>query len=170
MSLLSGTSARTGALRTLILGLAAVGCLSIAAVALVTVTDVVGRQFGHPVPGAYDLVRLLGAVAMACALPLTKAVKGHIAIEFFFQKMNRRGRAATDTLMRLALLALFAALTWEFIRQGRIFQASGEQTPTMHLPVFWVFWVLALACALTACVTLWHLLHPSRSMMRPGRE
>ena len=170
MSLLSGTSARTGALRTLILGLAAVGCLAIAALALVTVTDVVGRQFGHPVPGAYDLVRLLGAVAMACALPLTKAVKGHIAIEFFFQKMNRRGRAATDTLMRLALLFLFGALTWEFVRQGRIFQASGEQTPPMHLPVFWVFWVLALACGLTACVTLWHLLHPSRSMMRPGRE
>lgn len=167
MSLFSGNSMRTGLLRGAIVGLAAVGCLAIVAMACVTVADVVGRQFGVPVRGAYDLVRLLGAVAMACALPLTKAVKGHIAIEYFFQKMGRGGRAVVDTLMRLALFALFTALTWEFARQGWLFQQSGEQTATLHLPVFWVFWVLSLACAATAAVTLWHLLHPGRSMMRP---
>ena len=167
MSPLSGTRARTGLLRGSIHALAAVGGLAVAGLIVVTVADVVGRQFGYPVKGAYDLVRVLGAIAMACALPLTKAVKGHIAIEYFFQKLGARGRAVTDTAMRLVLLTLFGLLAWQFVRQGRTFLQSGEVTATLHMPMFWVPWLAALACLVTAGVTLWHLLHPGRSMIRP---
>ncbi len=104
---------------------------------------------------------------MGCALPLTKAVKGHIAIEYFFQKMGSRGRRVTDTVMRLVLLALFALLTWQFTLQGLNFLNSGEVTATLHMPMFWVPWLVAAACLATAGVTLWHLLHPGRSLVRP---
>ena len=74
MSPLSGASARTGFLRGLIHAMAVVGGFAVIGMIAVTVADVVGRQVGLPVKGAYDLVRVLGAIAMACALPLTKAV------------------------------------------------------------------------------------------------
>ena len=167
MSPLSGASARTGVLRWTIHAMAVVGGFAVAGLILVTMADVVGRQFGFPVKGAYDLVRVLGAIAMGCALPRTKAVKGHIAIEDFFQKMGARGRAAMDTAMRLVLLALFGLLAWQFALQGQRFLDSGETTTTLHMPMFWVPWLAALACLATAGVTLWHLLHPGRSMVRP---
>jgi TRAP-type C4-dicarboxylate transport system permease small subunit len=167
MSLFSGTSARTGFLLGLIHTMAVVGSLAVVGIIVVTVADVIGRQFGLPVKGAYDLVRVLGAVAMGCALPMTKAVKGHIAIEYFFQKMGHRGRMVTDALMRIVLLMIFLLLTWQFILQGIQFRDSGEVTTTLHMPMFWVPWLIAGACAVTAGVTLWHLLHPGRSMMRP---
>ena len=167
MSLFTGSSARTGFLRGLIHAMAVVGSLAVVGLIVVTVADVIGRQFGMPVKGAYDLVRVLGAVAMGCALPMTKAVKGHIAIEYFFQKMGHRGRTVTDALMRVVLLLIFVLLTWQFILQGNNFRDSGEVTTTLHMPMFWVPWLIALACAVTAGVTLWHLLHPGRSMMRP---
>lgn len=164
---LTGNSATSGFLRRLLLALALLGCMAVLGMMLVTVADIVGRQFGLPVKGAYDLVRILGAMAMLGALPLTKAVKGHIAIEYFFQKLARPGRAAVDTVLRLLLLALWVALAYEFVRQGELFRESGELTATLHLPMFWVLWVASAASAATACVTLWHLLHPGRSMMRP---
>ena len=167
MSPLSGASARTGFLRGLIHAMAVVGGFAVIGMIAVTVADVVGRQVGLPVKGAYDLVRVLGAIAMGCALPLTKAVKGHIAIEYFFQKMGSRGRAITDTAMRLVLLALFGLLAWQFVRQGLDFRKYGEVTATLHMPMFWVPWLVAAACLATAGVTLWHLLHPGRSMIRP---
>ena len=167
MKILSGSSARTGLLRWLIHALAVVGSLALLALIVVTVADVIGRQFGWPVKGAYDLVRVLGAVATACALPLTKAAKGHIAIEYFFQKMRRRGRTITDTLMRLAVLALFGLLAWQFSVQGWSFYTSGEVTPTLHMPIFWVPWVAAAARLVTVGVPLWHLLHPPRALLRP---
>ena len=146
---------------------ALLGALSLLLISLVTVADIVGRQFGHPVPGAYDIVRILGAVAIAAALPLSKAAKAHIAIEYFFQKLRRPGRVLVDTLSRVCLLALFAGLAFEFARQGAIFRESGETTVTLHLPVFWVWWVASAATALTALVTLWHLLHPGKTLFRP---
>ncbi len=164
---LSGISVRTGLLRRLIHGMAVVGGLAVLGIIGVTVADVVGRRCGLPVRGAYDLVRVLGAVAMVCALPLTKAVKGHIAIEYFFLKLRPRGRAVTDTLMRLVLLLLFGLLAWQFVRQGNEFLASGEGTATLHMPMFWVPWLAAVACLVTVGVTLWHLLHPGRSLLRP---
>ena len=82
------------------------------------------------------------------------------------QKMRRRGRAVVDSSMRLALLVLFGVLVWQFARQGVLFRESGEVTQTVRLPVFWVSWLAAAACLVTAGVTLWHLLHPGRSMMR----
>jgi TRAP-type C4-dicarboxylate transport system permease small subunit len=133
---------------------------------LLTVFDVVGRRFGMPVRGAYDLVRVCGAIAIGCALPLTKAVKGHIAIEFFFQRLGRRSRAVCDTLMRLLVLGLCGLLAHQFLLYGMQFRARGETTPTLHMPVFWVQWILAAACALMVLVTLWHLLHPGRPMLR----
>jgi TRAP-type C4-dicarboxylate transport system permease small subunit len=143
------------------------GAIALLAIALITVADIIGRQFGHPVPGAYDLVRLLGAAAIAAALPLSKAAKAHIAIEYFFQKLRRPGRVLLDTLCRLLLLALFLYLAWEFARQGEIFRQSGETTVTLHLPVFWVLWVASAASFLTSLVTLWHLFHPGRTLFRP---
>ncbi|HOD99854.1 MAG TPA: TRAP transporter small permease subunit [Kiritimatiellia bacterium] len=167
MSPLSGASARTGFLRRVIHGMAVVGGLAVLGIILVTVADVIGRRCGLPVRGAYDLVRVLGAIAMVCALPLTKAVKGHIAIEYFFLKLRPRGRAVTDTLMRLVLLLLFSLLAWQFVLQGNAFFESGEVTTTLHMPMFWVPWLAAAACVVTVGVTLWHLLHPGRSLLRP---
>lgn len=167
MSFLSGQSFRSVLLQRLIRGMAAVGSLAVVGMIVVTVADVIGREFGMPVKGAYDWVRVLGAVAMGCALPLTKAVKGHIAIEYFFQKMGSRGRVVTDAVMRVILLLIFVLLTTRFVRQGIQFRESGETTMTLHMPMFWVSWLIAAGCALTVLVTAWHLLHPGRSLMRP---
>jgi hypothetical protein len=76
MSPLSGTSARTGLLRWTTHALAAVGGCAVAGIIAVTVGDVVGRQVGLPVKGAYDLCGAGGEIAMVWALPLTKASRG----------------------------------------------------------------------------------------------
>jgi TRAP-type C4-dicarboxylate transport system permease small subunit len=129
--------------------------------------DILLRTFGHPVKGAYDLVRVAGVLAVSCALPLTTASKGHVAIEYFFQKLRRTGRIVVDTLMRLIMLAGFILAAAECVRRGFRFLRSGEVTQTIELPVFWVPWVMAAAFALTSLVVFFHLIHPGRDLSRP---
>ena len=50
------------------------------------------------ITGALDLGKGCGALVIAGALPYTTAVKGHVAIEYFFHKLGRRGRIVVDTL------------------------------------------------------------------------
>ena len=148
----------------------ALGILSgagLMAMVLVTVLDVVLRVFRLSLTGAYDIVRIAAAVTIAAALPYTTAIKGHVAIEYFFHKLGRRGRIVVDTLLRLMVMALFATLAWECVMYGSSLKAKGEVSMTLELPVFWVPYVLAFSCALVVLITLYHLLHPGKAMLKP---
>ena len=154
-------------LRFTVMLFAAITGISIMFMVLLTCADVLLRIFGNPIIGAYDLVGQAGAVSMACALPYTTALKGHVAIEYFFQKLNRTGRIAVDTVVRLLGIALFAMLARESARIGTNLKIRGEVTPTLQLPVYWVSWIIALACALVVLVIIYNMLNPGKELVQP---
>ncbi len=135
----------------------------------VTCVDIILRRLGSSIPGAYDLVRIAGGITIAAALPLTTAVKGHVAIEYFFHRLGRRGRIIVDSAMRTIQTVgfLFAAIA--FLRRGNRLLRSGEVMPTLQCPIFWLAWLIAFMCLLTALVSLFHLLRPGRPLLRPER-
>jgi TRAP-type C4-dicarboxylate transport system permease small subunit len=154
-------------LRALVHLLGVVASAGLMAMVLVTTLDVVLRAFRISLPGAYDLVKIAGALTIAAALPYTTAIKGHVAIEYFFHKLGRRGRMVVDALMRLGGIALFSLLAWGSIQFGTSLKRSGEVSQTVQLPVFWVPYVLAASCVLVVLIKLYHLSHPGKSMLNP---
>lgn len=155
------------ALRALVLLLSVIASMGVLAMMAVTCADVVLRALGSPFVGAYDIVRLAGAVTIACALPYTTAVKGHVAIEYFFLMLSRRGRVVVDTIARSLAMTLFGFLTWQSVVYGASLRRSGEVSLTLQLPVFWVPYVVAFACGVTLLVILHNMLHPGREMIKP---
>jgi TRAP-type C4-dicarboxylate transport system permease small subunit len=133
----------------------------------VTVADVVLRIFGIGITGAYDLVRALGAVAVAFGLPYLTAVKGHIAIEFFYHKCGRRGRVVLDTVFRLVSLTIFAVLAVHTFRYGLGMMKTGEVFPTLGLPLFWIPLLISFSSILMIIVFVYHLLHPGKEYIKP---
>lgn len=154
-------------LRTLVRALALVAGVALLLMVLITSADVLLRALGIPFKGAYDLVKIAAAISVAAALPYTTAIKGHVAIEFFFHKLGRRGRVLTDALMRFGGMALFATLAWGCVEYGNSLRQKGEVSMTLQLPVFWVPYVLALSCALVVLVKIHHLAHPGKPMLKP---
>ncbi len=157
----------TNLLRRLVLALAALSGASLLAMVLVTTADVILRKFGHPLPGAYEIVKMAAALTIGCALPYTTAIKGHVAVEFFYHKLGRRGRVVADTLIRVVIMALFGQFAWHLARYGARLRESGEVSLTLQLPVFWVPYVMAFACAVAVLVTLYHLFHPGKALLKP---
>ena len=157
----------TSFLRAVVKALAGVSGLSVMAMMLVTCADVLFRAFGHGLTGSYDIVRIAGAVAIACALPYTTAVKGHVAIEYFFQKLNRPGRVVVDSACRLLVAGLFGMLSWQCVAYGNTLRRTGEVSLTLQIPIFWVAYVIALCCAVTVLVKIYNLSHPGREMIKP---
>ena len=155
------------ALRSLVRMLGMVSGAGLMAMVLVTSLDVALRVFRTSFTGAYDLVKIAAVLTAAAALPYTTAIKGHVAIEFFFHKLGRRGRVGVDALMRLLGIGLFGLLAWGSIRYGNSLRESGEVSQTLQLPVFWVPYVLAASCGLVVLVKLYHLLHPGRPLLKP---
>lgn len=156
------------ALRAVVLALAAVSGAGILLMTAATVADILLRRLcGHPIPGIVDIIQLTAAVTIACALPYTTAVKGHVAVEFLFQRLGYRGRVVVDTLARALGIALFAVLGRACWVRGSHLRRAGELTLTLQIPVFWVFHVLGFCCGVVALVILYNMLHPGREMIKP---
>jgi len=154
-------------LRAVVNFLSFVAGASLMAMVFITTADVILRVFRHSLPGAYDLVKIAAVVSVAAALPYTTAIKGHVAIEFFFHKLGRRGRLGVDALMRSLGIGLFAVLAWGCAEYGRSLKQSGEVSLTLQLPVLWVPYILAASCVLVILIKLYHLTHPGQSMLKP---
>ena len=155
------------ALRASVMALAYVACASLMVMVLVTSAEVVLRIFRVSLTGAYDIVRIAAAITIAAALPYTTAIKGHVAIEYFFHKLGRRGRIVVDVLMRLGGMALFSLLAWGCVDYGNSLRAKGEVSMTLQLPIFWVPYVLAVSCVLVVLIKVYHLTHPGKPMIKP---
>ena len=149
------------------MGFAYLACASLMLMVLVTSVEVVLRIFRVSLTGAYDIVKIAAAITIAAALPYTTAIKGHVAIEYFFHKLGRRGRIVVDALMRLGGMALFGLLAWGCVDYGNSLRAKGEVSMTLQLPIFWVPYVLAGSCVLVVLIKVYHLTHPGRPMIKP---
>ncbi|MBN2506304.1 MAG: TRAP transporter small permease [Verrucomicrobia bacterium] len=155
------------ALRALVRVLGVASGAGLMAMVLVTTLDVALRALGWSRPGAYDLVKVFAALTIAAALPYTTAIKGHVAIEFFFHRLGRRGRMVVDAVMRLGGMGLFGLLAWGCVALGNSLWRSGEVSLTLQLPIFWVPYVLAASCGLVVLIKIYHLLHPGQPLIRP---
>jgi TRAP-type C4-dicarboxylate transport system permease small subunit len=159
----------TRLLRGLVLFLAIVSGASVMAIIGVTCLDVILRLpfIGRSLVGAYDITRIAGALSLAAALPYTTACKGHVAIDFFSQRLKPRGRLILDTLIRLSGMALFAFLTWRTVLYGVEMLRSGQVSQTLQWPLFWLPWAIGFCCSVVVLVLGHNLLHPDQEMIKP---
>ena len=100
-------------------------------------------------------------------MPYTTAVKGHVAIEYFFHKLSHLGRIIVDTIIRLLSMALFTLLTIRFVKYGASLKKAGQVTATLQMPVFWVPYVMSISCAVVVLVILYNMVHPGKEMIKP---
>ena len=154
-------------LRKVIVFLAFISGAAIFVMIGITVTDIILRLFRSGITGAFDIVCLAGAVSVACALPYVTAVKGHIAIEFFYHKAGKIGRILLDSSFRLLALALFAFLAYRNMNYGLYLLSTGQVMPTLGVPIFWLPFLLSLVFVLLFFIAFYHLINPGKGMIKP---
>ncbi|MBO4618961.1 MAG: TRAP transporter substrate-binding protein DctP [Victivallales bacterium] len=151
----------------LCIGLAGVSGVALLALLALTLADIVGRQIGCPIRGAVDVVQLLACLCASSALPYVTAVKGHIAVEFFFQRFPKRTRIFWDTINRLLVITLFMYLSWSCFQHGARLFATHAVGLSLNVPIFWVLYVMGFSFCLAILVVIYNLTHPGREMIRP---
>ena len=147
--------------------LAAVAGLAMLAFLTLTLADIIGRKLGTPIRGAVDVVQLLACLCASAALPYVTAVKGHIAVEYFFQRFSRPARIFWDTINRLLVITLFMYLSWSCFQHGARLYATHAVGLSLNIPIFWVLHIMGISFCLAILVVIFNLTHPGREMIRP---
>jgi TRAP-type C4-dicarboxylate transport system permease small subunit len=133
--------------------LAAIALLLMMAVAFL---DVLFRQLGRPVTGAFELTALLVGVLVFAALPAVTAGDEHVRAGVLGALLGRRAkaRAAIGLLRRLALSLLLAILAWALFSLGARFAETGDAAPFVDIPLAPIAWFGAAALALSSVAAL----------------
>ena len=151
----------------LCIALATLSGVSMMGFLALTLADIIGRQIGHPIQGAVDVVQLLACLCASAAMPYVTAVKGHIAVEFFFQRFPKRARIFWDTINRLLVISLFLYLSWSCFQHGRRLFETHAVGLSLNIPIFWVLYAMGISFCLCILVVIFNLTHPGREMIRP---
>lgn len=125
--------------------------ISLLALMLLTVSDVVLRAFKSPIVGAYEMVCFLGALVFGLSLTFTSWLRKHIVVDFLTVKLPARARGGLNIATRCLSIALFLMAGWHLILYTIDLQRTGEVSPTLHIP-FYPFSFVIGCCCLIQCL------------------
>mgnify|MGYP001766161643 CR=1 FL=1 len=127
--------------------LRSVGALSLTLMMLITVADVTGRFFKHPIFGSVELVGFLAVAVAAAAMPHTYKVDGHVGVEIITRLLPRKTRLLLDLFTRTLTLIFFSVAAWQMFVYAKEMQRAGEVSMNLELPLHYIVIVLAISLA-----------------------
>ncbi len=130
-----------------------IAALAIFIMMALTVADVILRMFRMPIPGTYELVSFLGAVAVSFAMAHTSAKKGHVAVTLVVQLLPRRLQGIIEIFISVFGIMLFGLIARQSVLYALDTQRSGEVSVTLQLPFYPVIYGIALSAAVV-CIIL----------------
>ena len=133
------------------------GVLLLVAVVL-SVTSISGRYvFSAPVPGDYELVELICAVAVFLFFPYTHSIGGNLTAEFFTSGLPRRWRIALDIIHDTIFALVAALLAWR-LGSGMLDKMdNGDSSLLLQIPLWWPYTVAVACMWLLSVVSLWRV-------------
>lgn len=134
-----------------------VGAVALTAMMLLTVVDVIGRFFKHPIFGSVELVGFLATIVVAAALPYTYKMEGHVGVEILVRLLSKKAQLWIDVVTRTISFALFVIITWQMFLYAEDIQNTGEVSMNLEFPIFYIIYLLAgalLVFSLTILETL----------------
>jgi TRAP-type C4-dicarboxylate transport system permease small subunit len=132
-----------------VLGGVAAACL--AAMALLTVADVLGRYFlNRPVPGALELSEFALVLVVYLALGATGRSGGQVVVDIALERFPPRLRALSAAANALLAVGFWSLIAWRSALQAREVALRGEVSTILGLPTFPFVYTVALGSAVMA--------------------
>ncbi len=127
--------------------------VAIASIVVLTVCDVVLRRFRMPIAFTYELVVLMGAIAIGFSIPQTTLDKGHVLMDFMTEKLSERWQKIFHFITRCLGIGMFAVFGWRMFILGSNFSRAGEVTPILQIPIYPVAYGVGI-CFVVECLVL----------------
>ncbi len=120
----------------------------------ITCVDVLFRLFRRPIPGAYEIVSFLGAIAVSFAIAHTYVEKGHVSVTILVKFFPRRVQGIIESIISVFSIILFGFVSWQCIVFGMDCQSSGEVSMTLQIPLYPVIYGIALGAGVVCSVIM----------------
>lgn len=145
------------------LWLARAGSVGLAIMMFLTLADVVGRIFDHPVAGTVELTELIMGMIIYLGVGFTTFNRGHIRVDILITMMSTRVQAVLDVITHVIATVFIGFVVWRLFLQAASRIENNDQTIIWEIPVWPVAYVMALASVLMLTSLVLHLVIAART-------
>lgn len=142
--------------------LARVGSVGLAAMMFLTLGDVVGRAFNHPIVGTVEVTELIMGMMIYLGVGYTTFYKGHIRVDILITALRPRTQAILDFMTITIGLGFIATISWRLFIQAQSRFDNGDVTQIWELPDWPVAYIMAIGSVLMVTSLLLHLILTAR--------
>jgi len=119
-----------------------ISAASLGVMMVVSIADIIGRGFMHPIKGIFEMVGLLMVIAGALGLGYCQMVKGNIMISLVTDRLKPRWKALVFVFSYIASIAVCVLVVWQVGLRMLENMSNGAAGQTMDLR--WPLWPFML--------------------------
>jgi len=122
-----------------------------------TLADVIGRTFNHPIVGTVEVTELIMGMMIYLAIGYTTFLRGHIRVDILIILFSKRVQAILDLITGLIALVFTGLISWHLFIQAASKIEMNDLTQIWELPVWPSAFVMAIASIFLVTSLLLHV-------------
>jgi TRAP-type C4-dicarboxylate transport system permease small subunit len=120
------------------------GCAAVVGMIGLAAANMIMRAVGLPIPGSYELIGLLCALAAGMGLGYTQLAKGHVAITIVTDHFSPAAGRVVEAFSHVVGAAFFGVAAWQTAAWAASLARAGELSETLRIPFYPLVVVVAL--------------------------
>lgn len=145
--------------------LARAGSAGLAAMMFLTLFDVIGRAFDHPIVGTVEVTELIMGMMIYLGVGYTTYYRGHIRVDILITALRPRVQAILDFITIGIGFAFIAVISWRLFVQAQSRVSNGDVTQIWEIPDWPVAYIMAIASVLMVTTLFMHLVLTARTIV-----
>jgi len=103
---------------------------------ILTLCDVVLRNFGHPITGSMEIIQYGGCIVFGFAIPYATMLGAQVIVDIIIEKLSPGKRRMVNIITRGIGIIIFLFIAYNFTLYGIDVMHSGERTASFKIPYY----------------------------------
>jgi TRAP-type transport system small permease protein len=108
----------------------------LACMILLTLFDVILRNFGHPITGSMEFIQYGGSIVFGFSIPYGTLLGAQVIVDIATEKLNPRNKRIVEVITRCIGIMIFLFVAYNFVVYGMDAKRTGERTASFKIPYY----------------------------------
>jgi len=125
---------------------------------LLTLCDVILRNFGHPIAGSMEIIQYGGCVIFSFSVPYGTMLGAQVIVDIITERLKPKNKKIIELITRCIGIVLFLFIAYYFFKFGIDIKHSGERTASFKIPYYPFAFVLSFSFLMQSLTIVYDLI------------
>jgi len=108
----------------------------LAGMIILTLFDVILRNFGHPITGSMEIIQYGGAIVFGFSIPYGTMLGVQVIVDIMTEKLSPGKKRVINIMTRSIGILIFLFIAYHFVVYGLDVRRTGERTASFKIPYY----------------------------------